>query len=105
MPPEIKPLETVIPIGGIFAVGGNSTGGDNKASDNKLIAKFWGTDISGNGTDVYAFGAWCRPPATFPGGNNLAEIYLHGISGNAVVVATPCVPFEAAGTNILNVYR
>jgi len=105
MPPEIKPLETIIPIGGIFAVGGNSAGGDNKASDNKLIAKFWGTDISGNGTDIYAFGAWCRPPATIPGINNLAEIYLYGISGNAVVTATPCVPFEPAGTNILSVYR
>ena len=105
MPPEIKPLETIIPIGGIFAVGGNSTGGDNKASNNKLIVKFWGTDISENGTDMYAFGAWCRPPATIPGINNVAEIYLYGVSENAVVVATPCIPFEAAGTNVLNIFR
>lgn len=105
MPPEIKPLETIIPVGGIFAVGGNSAGGDNKASDNTLIAKFWGTDISGNGTDIYAFGAWCRPPATIPGVNNLAEIYLYGISENAVVMATPCVPFEPAGTNVLNIFH
>ena len=105
MPQEIKPLETIIPIGGIFAVGGNSTGGDNKASDNKLIVKFWGTDISGNDTDIYAFGAWSRPPALVPGLNNVTEIYLNGVSANAIVAATHCVPVEPAGTNVVNIFR
>jgi len=105
MPAEIKPLETVIPIGGIFAVGGNSTGGDNKASNNKLVAKFWGTDLSDNGTDMYVFGAWSRPPATIPGINNLAEIYLYGISANANVIATNCVPIDPAGTNLVSIFH
>ena len=106
MPPELLPLEASIPPGGIFAVGGISTVADNKASNNQFIVSFWGCDISGNnGTDINAFGAWSRTPVLLPGINNNAEIYLYGISTNANVVAIPCVPFEPAGTNVVNVVR
>ncbi len=105
MPSEILPVEANIPRGGIFVAGGNSTGSNNMASDNKLIAKFWGAVISGNTADINAYGAWSRAPATIPGINNLAEIYLDGVSAFAIVAATNCEPAEFAGTNVVRILR
>ena len=39
------------------------------------------------------------------GTNNLLEIYLYGISANAIVDAEACIPAEPSGTNVVNVYR
>ena len=90
---------------GIYAAGGFSLAAAG-ASNNELVMNFWGCLISGNqGTaDIVAFGAF-SPSAAPAGTNNNAEIYLHGISANAIVVATNCVPAEPAGTNVLNIYR
>ena len=78
----------------------------NRASNNLLRLEFWDCDISNNnGTDIYAYGAWSAPLALLAGTNNRAEIYLHGLSANATVVAVASVPAESAGTNVVNVFR
>jgi len=107
--PELAPVNGAFP-GGIFAVGGfsslNAIGGNNKTNDNTLKIELRDCDISdNNGTDIYAFGAWCNPAAVVAGVNNLVEISLFGISANAAVNAVASTPAEPAGTNAVNVFR
>jgi len=98
LPPENTP-----PCG-IYAVAGQNTSGGT-TSDNRLEINFWGCPISGNrGADIIAFGAYS--PTPLPAGtNNVAEIYLHGVSSNAIDIVTPSVPAEPAGTNKVNLFR
>jgi hypothetical protein len=109
MPPELLPNIPIVYIPcGIYTFGGISTSvaGNNKSSDNTLKINFWGCDISGNNSpDINAFGAFCQPQALLAGTDNLVEIQLNGNSANATVVATPSIPAEPAGTNIVNIYR
>jgi hypothetical protein len=107
--PEVQPVNGALP-GGVYAVGGfnsvNNSSGYNRASNNTMKLFFYGCDISNNnGTDIYAYGAWCFPAAVLAGTNNLLEIYLHGQSANATVSVTQSEPAEPAGTNVVNVYR
>jgi hypothetical protein len=107
--PEVQPVNGALP-GAIYAAGGYSTtnniGGNNKVNNNVLTLEFWGCDISNNnGIDINAVGAFCQPAALLAGTNNLVEIYLHGVSANAVVDAINSIPFEPGGTNKVNVYR
>jgi len=107
--PLLQPVNGALP-GGVYAAGGynsvNNIAAYNRASNNTLKLEFFGCDISdNNGVDIYAFGAWCPPATVLAGTNNLAEIYLQGVSAKAIVEATASVPAEAAGTNTINVYR
>ena len=103
MPPELQPVGQV-PPGGIFAAGGNRTTAGSNASNNRLELSLWGTEIFDNNGDINAFGAFSSA-ASIAGTYNVAEINLHGVSTNAIVVATSSVPTEPAGTNIVNVFR
>ena len=107
--PHLLPVNGALP-GGIFAASAynsvNSFSGYNRASNNTMKLSFYGCDISNNnGTDIHAYGAWGFPAVTLPGSNNLLDIYLHGISANAIVNAVSCEPVEPGGTNVINVYR
>ena len=107
--PELQPVNGAL-AGGVYAVGGfnsvNNIAGYNRASNNKMKLEFYGCDISNNnGTDIYAYGAWCFPAAVLAGTNNMLDIYLHGISANASIVVTQSEPAEPSGTNVVNVYR
>ena len=88
--------------GGIDVAGG---WGINGASNNILTIKFSGCDISNNnGTDIYAYGAF-SPAAVIAGINNQLDLYLYGLSANAIVDSHASIPAEPAGTNVVNVYR
>lgn len=91
---------------GIYAAGGLSLrGGAADASNNRLEISLWGCLISGNqGRDITAYGAFSNS-ATLAGTNNVVNIYLHGVSANATVNATPSLPGEPAGTNTVNIFR
>lgn len=107
--PQLTPVNGALP-GGVYAACAynsvNNIAGFNRASNNIMKLSFYACDISNNnGTDINAFAAWCPPATVLAGSNNLLEIYLHGISTNATVVATPSQPAEASGTNVVNVYR
>jgi hypothetical protein len=39
------------------------------------------------------------------GTNNVVELYLRGLSAGGIVEAENSIPYEAAGTNVVNVYR
>jgi hypothetical protein len=89
-------------FGGMDVSGGF---GNNGASNNIAIIKLSGCDISNNnGTDIYAYGAY-SPTGVIAGTNNRLDLYLNGISANAIVDAHASIPAEPAGTNVLNVYR
>ena len=89
-------------LGGMDVAGG---WGINGASNNNVTIKLWGCDISNNnGTDIYAFGAY-SPTAVIAGTNNQLDLYLYGLSANAIVDAHASIPAEPAGTNVVNVYR
>jgi hypothetical protein len=109
MPPELLPNIPIVYIPcGIYTFGGISTSvaGNNKSSDNTLKINFLGCDISDNNSpDINAFGAFCQPQALLAGTNNLVEIQINGNSTNVTAVATPSIPAEPAGTNIVNIYR
>jgi hypothetical protein len=105
MPDNIKPVESTIPIGGMFASGGNSSGNDNKVFNNTLLLDFQACHISDNGTDIFAFGAWSRPPVLLPGTHNSLDLVLQGVSKKATVVAMPSVPAEPAGTNTITINK
>ena len=88
--------------GGIDVAGG---WGINGASNNSLTIKFSGCDISNNnGTDIYAYGGF-SPAGVIAGTNNRLDLYLYGLSANAIVDAHASIPAEPAGTNVVNVYR
>ena len=90
---------------GAFPGGISAAGGWNTASHNNLHISLSGCDISNNnGTDIHGFG-YFSSTGTVNGTNNLFELYLHGISANAIVDAVASAPAEPAGTNVLNVYR
>ena len=89
-------------FGGMDVSGGF---GSNGASNNIAIIKLFGCDISdNNGTDIYAYGAF-SPAAVIAGTNNRLNLYLYGLSANAIVDAHASIPAEPAGTNVVNVYR
>jgi len=107
--PQLQPVNGAFP-GGISVTGGynsvNNIAGYNRASSNIMTLECRGCDISNNnGTDIYAYAAWCPPATLLAGMNNLLEIYLYGVSANATVDVTASVPTEAAGTNVVNVFR
>lgn len=84
---------------------GAGRGSNHVASNNTLNASFWGCNISNNnGTDIFAYGAF-SPSAFIAGINNRFDLYLYGISANAIVDAHASIPAEPAGTNVVNVYR
>ena len=90
---------------GAFPGGISAAGGWNTASHNNLHISLSGCDISNNnGTDIHGFG-YFSSTGTVNGTNNLFELYLYGISANAIVDAVASAPAEPAGTNVLNVYR
>ncbi|HET6767516.1 MAG TPA: hypothetical protein VFH08_08955 [Chitinophagaceae bacterium] len=93
------------PNNGAFLTGISAAAGWNTASNNNLTISLWGCNISNNNrTDIHANGAFNT--TGFVGGtNNLLEIYLYGISANAIVDAAACIPAEPSGTNVVNVYR
>ncbi|HEY0679517.1 MAG TPA: hypothetical protein VGD17_14635 [Chitinophagaceae bacterium] len=107
--PALTPVNGALP-GGIYAAGGYNTavgaGGYNRASNNVLRMALWGCDISNNnGFDINAVGAWCAPATILAGTNNKVDIFLHGLSAQATVDFINSVPFEPAGTNVVNVIR
>ena len=107
--PVLTPVNGALP-GGIYAAGGYNSvvgpGGFNRASNNWLKIELWGCDVSNNnGVDINAFGAWCNPTTILAGTNNRLDIFLHGVSAQATVNAVHSVPFEPAGTNVVNVTR
>jgi hypothetical protein len=88
-------------LSGIYAVGGYGT----NVSNNVLRIDLSGCDISNNNArDIYAYGAFSTT-ASVAGTNNLFDLYLHGLSGNATVESAASAPAEPAGTNVLNIYR
>ena len=98
------PLDRNLPLCQLFAVGGNSTAAANKASNNRLEIKIWGTQISGSQPhDISIFGArYINPTPSgtdIAGTNNLAAIHLHGVSAKAKVDNADSIPNEPAGTN------
>ena len=107
--PDLLPVNGALP-GAVYAVGGyssfNGSGGNNKTSNNVLKMEFYGCDISNNnGIDIYAIGAWCNPAALSAGVNNKVAIHLHGRSTNAIVEASPSIPFNPVTTNVAGVFR
>ena len=89
--------------GGIVALGAE-TAGTNVASDNTVVIRLRGCELSGNqNTDFEAFGA--RSTAGLSGTNNNATIELHGVSKFVDVLATDSMPFEPEGTNTVTVVR
>ena len=95
------------PNSGAHPVGMELAGGwgINGASNNTLIVKLSGCDISNNnGIDINAFGAFSSS-ALGAGTNNRFDLYLNGISANAIVNAHASIPAEPAGTNVVNVHR
>ena len=107
--PELIPTNGALP-GGIFAAGAfnslNNVSAANTVSNNSAILKFWGCNFSNNNApDIYAYGLWSATNAVLAGTNNLVEIYLNGISSDATVESLASIPFEPAGTNVVNVYR
>jgi hypothetical protein len=93
------------PNNGAFLTGISAAAGWNTASNNNLTVSLWGCNISNNnGTDIHANGAFSTT-GFVAGTNNLLEIYLYGISANAIVDAAASIPAEPAGTNVVNVYR
>jgi hypothetical protein len=107
--PQLAPVNGAFPGAMTLTTGYNSVnniGGFNRASNNTMLVECTGCTISNNGsTDIYAYAAWCLPACVLAGSNNLAELYLHGVSANATVESAASVPAEPAGTNVLNVYR
>lgn len=78
------------------------------AHNNKLNISFHGCIIEHNGgpSAIIAYGGHSFHPFSTPVGTyNTANIYLHGVSANATVSATPSDPVEPAGTNTINVYK
>jgi hypothetical protein len=94
-----------LPNNGAFLTGISAAAGWNTASNNDLTLRLWGCNISNNnGTDIHANGAFSTT-GIVAGTNNLLEIYLYGVSANAIVDAAASIPAEPAGTNVVNVYR
>ena len=107
--PQLVPVNGAFPGGMTLTTGYsnvNNIGGYNRASDNTMIVECKGCTFSNNGsTDIYAYAAWCLPACVLAGSNNLAELYLHGASADVTIDSAASVPAEAAGTNVVNVYR
>ena len=107
--PQLAPVNGAFPGAMTLTAGYNSVnniGGFDRASNNTMLVECTGCTISNNGpTDIYAYAAWCLPACVLAGSNNLAELYLRGVSANAIVESGASVPSEPAGTNVLNVYR
>ena len=109
LPPALTPVNGALP-GGIYAAAAynsvNNISGFNRASDNTMRLEFHGCDISNNGAvDIYAYGAWSPPATVLAGSNNLLDVYLYGLSANAIVNSAASEPVEPAGTNVVNVVR
>lgn len=107
--PQLTPVNGAFPGAMTLTAGHNSVnniGGFDRASNNIMLVECTGCTISNNGpTDIYAYAAWCLPACVLAGSNNFAELYLHGVSANAIVESAASVPAEPAGTNVLNIYR
>jgi hypothetical protein len=107
--PQLAPVNGAFP-GAMTLTAGysnvNNIGGYNRALNNTMLVECTGCTIANNGpTDIYAYASWCLPACVLAGSNNLAELYLRGVSANATVESSASVPAEPAGTNVLNVYR
>jgi len=107
--PQLAPVNGAFPGAMTLTAGYNSVnniGGFDRASNNTMLVECTGCTISNNGsTDIYAYAAWCLPPCVLAGSNNIAELYLQGVSANAIVESAASVPTEPAGTNVLKIYR
>ena len=107
--PQLAPVNGAFP-GAMTLTGGynsvNNVGGFDRSSNNTMLVECTGCTISNNGsTDIYAYAAWCLPACVLAGSNNLAELYLRGVSANATVESAASVPAEPGGTNVLNIHR
>jgi len=106
---QLAPVNGAFPGAMTLTAGHNSVnniGGFDRASNNTMLVECTGCSISNNGpTDIFAYAAWCLPACVLAGSNNFAELYLHGVSANAIVESAASVPAEPAGTNVLNIYR
>jgi len=92
------------PACGMYAVAGVSVPGGS-ASGNKLSVKLWGCRFSNNeGADMIAYGAVSNS-ALQAGTYNRADISLQGVSKKAIVIATPSIPVEPAGTNVIRIVQ
>src|SRR5215203_94262 len=96
--PQLAPVNGAFP-GAMTLTAGysnvNNIGGYNRALNNTMLVECTGCTISNNGpTDIYAYAAWCLPACVLAGSNNLAELYLRGVSANAIVDAAASVPAE-----------
>lgn len=88
-------------LGGIDAAGGWGA----NSSNNILNVSLSGSYIANNNApDIYAYGAY-SPTATIAGVNNRFDLYLNGLSANAIVESLASLPAEPAGTNVVNVHR
>ena len=99
-------LPAAFPIpGGILAVGGQSAGGTNAASGNRVVVDLHGVKLVGNReVDVNAIGAYTvAGPAV--GADNAVRVELSGVSRQARTLASPSVPADPAGTNTVTVVR
>lgn len=75
---------------------------------NEVEINLNGCLVEGNGgvAQINAYGAHSFYPSATPAGtNNKTNLYLRGISSNVSVNSINSLPSEAAGTNIVNVYR
>jgi len=106
---QLAPVNGAFPGAMTLTAGYNSVnniGGFDRSSNNTMLVECTGCTISNNGPiDIYAYAAWCQPACVLAGSNNLAELYLRGVSANAIIESSASVPAEPAGTNVVNVYR
>ncbi|MDQ3843718.1 MAG: hypothetical protein M3342_06845 [Bacteroidota bacterium] len=96
--------------GGVYIAGGvlEPVATPGTVNNNRVEASFTACRIEGNVgvAQITAFGAHSTVAGTPPvGTNNVASIYLSGISRNATVSAVPSIPLEPAGTNRVDVVR
>lgn len=105
------PAGTAQPLpGGVLLTGGQVTVNSlpGTVNNNRLDASFYGCYFEGNFApyDINAFGARSTYPSVNPAGiNNIVNLKLMGISASATLIATPSIPTEPAGTDVVNVFR
>jgi hypothetical protein len=96
--------------GGVYAAAAilNVAATQGIVNNNRVEARFTACRLDGNAGPgpINAYGAYApfavSPPAGF---NNTCNIYLKGISANAIVNTVQSFPAEPAGTNTVTVYR
>ena len=99
--PELTPTNGAL-LSGMYLAGGY---GSDNVSDNLLSISLRGCKISNNGeTDIYAYGAF-SPNGVLAGTGNRLDLFLYGVSAFASIESADSVPFEPAGTNVVNIVQ